>query len=82
LDGEDLQARIGCAIQRTGFVETGFGGFAEHGLGGLLEAEEYADLGFLAGEDADEIADLRNGDAPALTLKMICLDWQESSSWK
>ena len=67
LDGEDLQAGIGAAV--GGFVEAGFGGFAEHGFGGFFEAEEDADLGFFALEDADEVADLGDGDAAGLDGK-------------
>jgi hypothetical protein len=67
LDGEDLQAGI-CGIV-GGFVEASFGGFAEHGTGWFLEAEEDSDLGFLTSEDADEVADLGNGDSTGLDRK-------------
>ena len=61
LDGEDLQLGVGGAV--GGFVESGFGGFLEHGLGGSVKGKKDSDLGFFAAEDADEVADLGNGDA-------------------
>ena len=61
LDGEDLEARVGGAV--GGFVEASFGGFFDHGFGGFFKAEEDSHLGFFPVEDADEIADLRNGDS-------------------
>ncbi len=64
LDGEDLQAGLGAAV--GGFVEAGFGGFAQHGLGWLFETEEDADFGFFAFDHTAQVADLGNGDAAGL----------------
>jgi hypothetical protein len=55
LDGEDLEALVAGAV--GGFVEASFGGFFEHWLGGLLKAEEDADLGFVAFDDSAQVAD-------------------------
>ena len=48
-----------------GGVEAGFGGFALHGLGGFFEGDVDADLGFLALEDADEVAEFGHADVLA-----------------
>ena len=58
-DGEELDAgelaALGAGRAGRG-VEAGFGGLAEHGLGGFLKGDVHADLGALALEDADEVA--------------------------
>jgi len=38
LDGEDLQAGIGCAVEGSAFVEACPGGFAQYGLCGLAKS--------------------------------------------
>ncbi|MCU1247701.1 MAG: hypothetical protein JWQ49_730 [Edaphobacter sp.] len=62
-DGEELEAGVAAAVVRG--VETGFGGFLLHGFGGFFEGDVDADLGFLALEDADEVADFRDADVVA-----------------
>ena len=62
-DGEELDAGVFAAVARG--VETGFGGFALHGLGGFFEGDVDADFGALALEDADEVADLGDADVVA-----------------
>lgn len=56
-NGEDLQARI-FILAVKGFVESCCCGFGAHGLGGVFESDEDADFGFLAFDDAAQIADL------------------------
>jgi hypothetical protein len=63
LDGEELDAGVFAAV--AGGVEAGFGGLAPHGGGGLFEGDVDADLGTLALEDADEVADFGDADVVA-----------------
>ena len=61
---EDLQLGIGSAV--GGFVETGLGGLAQHGFGRCFKTKKDADLGFFARENANQVANLRNGHAARL----------------
>ena len=61
-DGEELEAGVFAAV--GGGVEARFGGLFLHGLGGFGEGDVDADLGALALEDSDEVADF--GDAYVL----------------
>ena len=64
-DGEELDAGELAALGAGGAgrgVEAGFGGLAEHGFGWFLEGDVDADLGLLALQDADEVADLGDAD--------------------
>ena len=53
--GEELETGIFAAV--GGGVEASFGGFFLHGLGGCGKGDVDADLGALALEDSDEVAD-------------------------
>ena len=65
LDGEDLKPGPRAIV--AGAVEAGFGGFFEHGFGGLVKRNKDADLGLFAFENAAQVADLRDSD-------MACFD--------
>lgn len=54
-DGEDLDARV-FVLQGGRFVESGFGGFFQHGLGGRFHADQNADLRVFAFDDAAQVA--------------------------
>jgi len=62
-DGEELEAGVAAAVVRG--VEAGFGGFLLHGFGGFFEGDVDSDLGALALEDADEVADVGDADVVA-----------------
>ncbi len=55
-DGEELEAGVFGPV--AGGVEAGFGSFALHGSGGFGEGDVCTDVGLLAVDDADEVADL------------------------
>lgn len=55
LNGEDLDARI-FVLKAGRFVETGFGGFFQHGLGWGFHADKYSDLRVFAFDDAAQVA--------------------------
>lgn len=58
-DGENLQARIFILVVER-LVEVCGGGFGAHGLSGLFESDEDADLGFFAFDDPAQVTDVRD----------------------
>lgn len=63
LDGEELKARIAASILRS--IEARFGCFLLHWFSGFFKGDVDADLGLLALENSDEIADLGDTDVMA-----------------
>ncbi len=54
-DGEDLDARV-FVLQAGRFVESGLGGFFQHGLCRCFHADQYADLSIFAFDRAAQVA--------------------------